>query len=241
MSVMPGGQVQEMTRSTKRRSLYWLVVGLLLLALGVTFIIVATHGPDEGPSIPGPIGQTSAVTLASKPTVLVSTVKETKPSTYLARSIPVHISIPAIGVSVKLVQLGRTSTGAVAVPTSWYTPGWYKYGPTPGQDGSAAILGHVDSTSGPAIFYNLNKLRPGNKITVKLADGKTVEFSVIGLRVYPKDNFPSKVVYGAKGYSALQLITCAGVFDSSTHHYLSNLVVFTKRVTETSKSAPATA
>ena len=235
MSVMPAGQVQETMRSTKRRALYW-VVGLLLIAIGVAFIIAGTHGPDKGPSIPGPIGQTSGAFGPARATLLADTVKKVKVSTYAARSIPVHISIPAIGVSTGLVQLGRTSSGAVAVPGSWYTPGWYKYGPTPGQDGSAAILGHVDSTSGPAIFYNLNKLRPGNKITVKLADGKTVEFSVIGLRVYPKDNFPSKVVYGSKGYSALQLITCAGTFDSATHHYLSNLVVFTKRVVASSKS-----
>ena len=237
MSVMPGGQVQEIVKSNRRKSLYWLVAGLLLLALGLTFIIVGTHGPDEGPSIPGPIGQTSAVIGAPKATVLVDSVKKAKTSAYAARSIPVHISIPAIGVSAKIVQLGRTATGAVAVPTGWNTPGWYKYGPTPGQDGSAAILGHVDSVTGPAIFYNLNKLRPGDTVTVKLADAKTVEFSVIGLRVYSKDNFPSKVVYGAKGYSALQLITCAGEFDSATHHYLSNLVVFTKRVTAPSKSA----
>jgi hypothetical protein len=65
----------------------------------------------------------------------------------------------------------------------------------------------------------------------------TVEFSVLGLRTYPKDNFPSKLVYGGRPYSALQLITCTGVFDSATHHYLSNLVVFTKRVVKPIKAA----
>jgi hypothetical protein len=133
-------------------------------------------------------------------------------------------------VSVTLGELGKTSSGAVAIPTNWNQPGWYKYGPTPGQKGSAAILGHVDSTSGPAIFYRLSSLRPGDKVNVKLADGRSVEFVVIGLRQYSKDNFPSKLVYGSRPYSALQLITCAGAFDTTTHHYLSNLVVFTRMV-----------
>jgi sortase (surface protein transpeptidase) len=153
-----------------------------------------------------------------------------KKSTFAARSVPVHLSIPAIGVSVTLSELGKTSSGAVAIPTNWNQPGWYKYGPTPGQEGSAAILGHVDSVNGPAVFYKLSSLRPGDKVSVKLADGKTINFVVLGLRQYSKDNFPSKLVYGSRPYSALQLITCAGVFDSATHHYLSNLVVFTKRV-----------
>jgi sortase (surface protein transpeptidase) len=224
-----------MKRPTLRKSLI-LVVGLLLLALGVSLIIVGMRGPAKGPSIPGPIGQASGA-VSAPATLLSMTAKKASTTAYEARSVPVHITIPAIGVSASLVQLGRTSSGDVAVPKSWNTPGWYKYGPSPGQKGSAAILGHVDSTSGPAIFYNLSKLRPGDKVSVKLADGNTVEFSVIGLRTYSKDKFPSKVVYGGRPYSALQLITCTGVFDSSTHHYLSNLVVFTKRVVKPVKTA----
>lgn len=220
-----------------RKSLLWIVVGLLLVAIGITVIVVGLNGPAKGPSIPGPIGQTSGVIGANRATLLSMTTKKAKTTTYAARSVPVHLTIPAIGVSVNLVQLGRTASGTVAVPKSWYVPGWYKYGPSPGQQGSAAIVGHVDSTSGPAIFYNLAKLRPGDKVSVRLADGVTVEFSVLGLRTYPKDNFPSKLVYGGRPYSALQLITCTGVFDSATHHYLSNLVVFTKRVVKPIKAA----
>jgi hypothetical protein len=88
----------------------------------------------------------------------------------------------------------------------------------------------VDSVHGPAAFYRLADLRPGNKISIALADGKTVRFKVIGLRMYLKTAFPNRLVYGPRSYSALQLVTCGGVFDSSTHHYLSNLVVFTELV-----------
>lgn len=148
----------------------------------------------------------------------------------VARSIPVHLSIPAIGLSDGLSELGLNKNGTVQVPTSWTVPGWYRLGPSPGQAGSAVILGHVDSVNGPAAFYRLASLRPGNEVSVKLADGQVVRFKVIGLRMYLKSKFPDRLVYGPRSYSALQLVTCGGTFDSGTHHYLSNLVVFTELV-----------
>lgn len=142
-----------------------------------------------------------------------------------------HLSIPKINLSVSLSVLGLNKNGTVQVPASFHEPGWYKNGPSPGQEGSAVILGHVDSYRGPGVFYKLADLRPGNRITVTLANGKKVTFSVIGLREYEKSAFPDKLVYGPRTYSALQLVTCGGVFDTATGHYLSNIVVFTKMVT----------
>ena len=151
-------------------------------------------------------------------------------SLVVKRSTPVHLSIPAIGVSARLVVLGLNRNGSPQVPSSWYVPGWYKFGPAPGQLGSAVILGHVDSVGGPAVFYRVGSLKIGNRVIVKLADGKTVHFAVIGIRQYLKSKFPDKYVYGSRPYSALQLVTCGGTFDSGTGHYLSSIVVFTKQV-----------
>jgi hypothetical protein len=39
--------------------------------------------------------------------------------------------------------------------------------------------------------------------------------------------FPAQRVYGSHGSSALQLVTCGGVFDHQTGSYLSNIVVYT--------------
>ncbi len=149
---------------------------------------------------------------------------------FAKRSRPLHITIPKIGVSANLTELGLNKDRSVQVPTQWAVPGWYKYGPTPGQEGSAVILGHVDSYQGPAVFYRLADLRLGNLVYVKEADGKTLHFAVIGLREYSKKTFPDKLVYGPRKYAALQLVTCGGVFDPQTGHYLSNIVVFTALV-----------
>ena len=126
-----------------------------------------------------------------------------------------------------LTTLGLNPDGSVTVPTDFSLPGWYKYGPSPGQRGSAVILGHVDSYRGPAVFYHLALLRVGNLVLVTMANHRILRFAVIGLRMYEKSHFPERLVYGPRPYSALQLVTCGGVFDHSTGHYLSNIVVFT--------------
>jgi sortase (surface protein transpeptidase) len=147
----------------------------------------------------------------------------------LGRSLPVEVRIPAIGVRSALLHLGQNADGSMVVPsltTSANEAAWYKYSVTPGQLGAAIIEGHVDSYSGPAVFFRLGALRPGNVIDVTLADGVTAVFQVTGVREYAKDEFPARAIYGAADYAALRLITCGGVFDQATGHYLNAIVVY---------------
>ena len=147
----------------------------------------------------------------------------------LPRSLPVSVQIPAIGVDSTLLHLGVNADGSIQVPslvTSANDAAWYKYSATPGQIGASVIEGHVDSNHGPAVFYRLGALRPGDIIEVRLADGITAIFRVTGVREYLKSNFPAEAIYGATGYAALRLITCGGAFDYATGHYLSSTVVF---------------
>ncbi len=142
---------------------------------------------------------------------------------------PVSVAIPAIGVNSDLVDLGLNPDGTIAVPA--LTAGadeaaWYKYSATPGARGTSVIEGHVDTYEGPAVFFRLGALRPGEQIDVTLADGITAVFRVTGVREYSKANFPSKTIYGPTGYAALHLITCGGAFDYASGHYLSSTVVF---------------
>ena len=95
------------------------------------------------------------------------------------------------------------------------------------------MLGHVDSHSGPGVFFQLRTLTEGDQVDVVLADGATATVAVIGVATYAKEQFPARQVYGSHGYSALQLVTCGGVFDSQTGGYLSNVVVYTALVSLT--------
>lgn len=151
----------------------------------------------------------------------------------VARSTPISLSIPAIGLTVSLGVLGLNATGTVQVPTDVQQPGWYHLGPSPGQVGSAVILGHVDTYLGPAVFYRLRTLVPGDDVAVTLADGVVTDFDVASSAQYLKTQFPSEEVYGTHGDSQLQLVTCGGTFDAATGHYLSNVVVYTTLVSAT--------
>jgi sortase (surface protein transpeptidase) len=114
------------------------------------------------------------------------------------------------------------------VPTSAHVVDWYIDGPTPGEVGSAVILGHVDSYLGPGTFFDLKDLKAGDAITVKLADGVVTHFAVVKVVQYSKNSFPDRLVYGSNGTRMLQLVTCGGTFDHATGHYESNIVVFSR-------------
>jgi hypothetical protein len=88
-------------------------------------------------------------------------------------------------------------------------------------------LGHVDSYRGPAVSFRLRSLRAGDRVEVSLADGVVARFVVRTVAMYPKKLFPARLVYASHGYSALQLVTYGGKFDSHTHSYLSNVVDYT--------------
>ncbi len=147
-----------------------------------------------------------------------------------SRSVPVTLRVPAIGLSTPVSTLGLTADGSVQVPSDIVQVGWFRLGPTPGQLGSAVILGHVDNYTGPGVFFQLRTLAPGDEVDVDLADGITARFVVNAVVMYSKAQFPADRVYASHGSSALQLVTCGGTFDHQTGHYLSNVVVYTSLV-----------
>lgn len=141
--------------------------------------------------------------------------------------IPVHLSIPAIHVSLAVTRLGLQPDNTVQVPNNPALVGWYQYGPSPGQVGSSVILGHVDSLKGPAAFYLLSSLQPGNHVDVGRADGSVAQFEVRSVVTYPNESFPARKVYGSHGWRELNLITCGGGYDRQKG-YLGNVVVSTR-------------
>ena len=139
---------------------------------------------------------------------------------------PVRIEIQAIGVRAPVIPLGLNSDRTLEVPTDFGDAGWWTGGPRPGERGPAVIAGHVDSKTGPAVFFRLGDLRSGDEIVVVRRDGSRTRFSVQRSERYPKADFPTAKVYGPTPGPALRLITCGGDFDRSTGHYLDNTVVY---------------
>ena len=114
------------------------------------------------------------------------------------------------------------------VPTDYGDTGWWSGGSRPGETGPAVIVGHVDSQTGPAVFYRLGELRKGDKVVVVRRDGSRARFTVQGSERFPKDEFPTARVYSRTDGPTLRLITCGGAFDSSTGHYVDNTIVYAR-------------
>jgi LPXTG-site transpeptidase (sortase) family protein len=143
----------------------------------------------------------------------------------LPASDPVALSIPKIGVHSTLVKLGLHSDGTMETPDP-PVAGWFTRGAAPGALGPAVIAGHV-TYNGPAVFFRLRTLRPGDQVIVSREDGKTAVFTVSRVDRFSKSRFPSRAVYGPIDHAGLRLITC-DAYDTATHKYLDNFVVFAR-------------
>lgn len=147
---------------------------------------------------------------------------------YASPSIPVRLVIPRIKLDTPIEEtLGVTKEMTVEVPKNWNAIGWYRYGKTPGEFGASVLLGHVDSYRGPAQFFRLKELSPGDTIQVYRADGTVATFVVKNSETYNQDDtFPNEKVYLDKEGSSLRLVTCAGVYNHRVQRYSHNLVVY---------------
>ena len=199
-----------------------LAAGLVVIAGGTAGLLLTRHST--------PALRPVAVGVAALPAPTGPIVAPPQSATPKPVAAPISLTIPLIGVRTHLITLGLTSAGELQVPSSYTVAGWYTGSPRPGAIGSSIIIGHIDSVSGPAVFWRLNTLTRGDKIYVKRADGTLVEFRVTSVREYLKDHFPTEDVYGPVPDAELRLITCGGAWDPATHHYLSNIVVYATEV-----------
>jgi len=203
------------------------VVGLVALLMSAS---TTTAPPASRNEAGGAAGRTVPAASATRTSPSGSTVIDVPIQSWrrLPPSPPVRVEIPGIGVSSPLVRLGRNRDGTMQVPTDFQVAGWFAEGPQPGQLGPAVIAGHVDSRTGPAVFYRLRELRAGDTVQVERADGTRLRFVVEDARRYPKTSFPTAAVFGPAPWAALRLVTCGGDFDRSARSYRDNLVVFAR-------------
>jgi LPXTG-site transpeptidase (sortase) family protein len=192
----------------------------ILLSVRPEYVRPAAARPPGSAASPG--GSTSSGPLASG-LVPAGAMPSGEPGPLVGP--PARLRIPRLGVDTPLRDLGLSSTGELDPPTNYTDAGWYADGTAPGDVGPAVLAGHVDSTKGPAVFYRLSDLRPGDVIQVDRG-GEWLQFQVQTVTRYPKDEFPTAAVYGPTPDPELRLITCGGTFDRSRRSYADNVVVF---------------
>jgi hypothetical protein len=195
-------------------------VGLLAVGVGAAGLATSALSPVHAAPLPA---RPVPIPAPTERTALPATLATGPPA---AR--PTWLSIPSLAIRTKLIHLGVNRGGTLQVPSSTTVAGWYTGSPRPGTIGSAIIAGHVDSRTGPGIFFWLRTLHRGDRIYVGRADGTMAVFTVTKVRKFAKDEFPTAAVYGPVPDAELRVITCGGIFDRSRGSYLSNVVVFAR-------------
>lgn len=138
---------------------------------------------------------------------------------------PVRVRVPDVEVDGQIDPVGILDNGELLIPPA-ARAGWWMGGPNPTDaQGSAVVVGHVDSQAGPGVFFGLLRAEPGMHEDIDRADGSTRLFEVVAVDRIPKDTFSTEVIYERDGPSVLRLITCGGEFDRSARSYRDNVIV----------------
>ena len=160
-----------------------------------------------------------------------ATESESEEQEFTVTGQPVSLEIERTGVDAHIEHVGLTDDGAMDVPQEWENVGWFEPGTLPGEVGNSVIAGHYDSPTGPAVFFELRELEPGDQITVVTDEDEQLTFEVTKTEMVLADDAPLEEIFGSSEDRNLNLITCDGIWDQSANMYDHRLVVYTTLVT----------
>jgi len=211
----PAGPTSHAKKSW-RKPATWAISAAAALVVGLVIGLLLGGGKDPAPAASAP--ETTRPAATSEVGQVV---------TSLAHIAPVQLIVPAIGVDTSMVNLGLNVDGTLEVPVDYAKAGWFTGGNYPGDPSGppGLIAGHVDDTTGPAVFYDLRNLVAGDEVHVVRADNTVAVFAVTATAQYPKSEFPAAELYAPVESSEIVLITCTGDFNENTRSYLDNYVV----------------
>lgn len=199
---------------------------LMLFVISITAASYLWYYQNRPVVIPPPLADNIV------PTQVIAQPRNENSLVALNRSEPVRVRIAKVSINSATMPVGKKADGTMQVPGRGDITGWYTLAPTPGELGPAIIVGHLDQPGGPAVFWRLRELVPGDVIEIDRADGKTVRFNVDKVEQFEQKNFPTQSVYGNIDHAGIRLITCGGTFDREVRQYTHNTVVFGSMITD---------
>jgi LPXTG-site transpeptidase (sortase) family protein len=214
-------------------------VTLILAAfalLGLAFSGALDSGPGSatGPTAEAPLSDANTSTGFSLDQGRLQGLPQAWPTpqvTPVSNAPLARLVIPKIQVDAPVVTLGVDGEGVMQSPRSAFEVGWYDFTAQPGTGGNAVFSGHVDFVNvGPAVFWDLRKLGPGDLVEVRLADGTAYQYAVVSDVSYPSDDAPIADIVGPTGRDTVTLITCTGTFNRDVRQYSDRLVVRAERL-----------
>lgn len=205
----------------------------LALVLFVLLLLTACAGEEAPPTTT--IAPTTTTTTAPPPPVTSSLSNQIVPlgsAIYDPDAIPppapgpVALTVDGVRVdSAPVVAVGVEANGELEIPGAREV-GWYRYGPTPEQDGSTVLAAHIAYNGRDGVFRHLASIELGARITVEYDDGSTSTHVVTEIAQYAKADLPFDRVFSKTGAPMLTLITCGGSFNPSMNAYDDNVVVY---------------
>jgi sortase A len=139
---------------------------------------------------------------------------------------PSTLRIPALNVDADVEHVGYTDDGRMDAPEAWEDVAWFQYGYLPGAPGNAVMAGHLDSTTGPAVFAQLHRMESGDQIFVTDEDGNELTFEVTDVESVLAEEAPLDRIFGPSSTPQLNLITCEGHFDPDEEDYDHRFIVY---------------
>ena len=210
-----------------------IAVPVLLVGLVIAVLIPLTEAPEEAADDP-------YERLSERRAERADLRAEPQPPSVLGRSegvegdaeqepvfdAPVErFRIGRIDVDAPVIVMNIDANGYMEAPSGPEPVAWYDFTAKPGQgNGNAVLSGHLDYRGhGPAVFWDLEKLEPGDEIEIELADGTRLHYAVTGSETYAVTSIDMEEVLAETSDETVTLITCAGDFVNGD--YTHRLVV----------------
>ncbi|HSW65644.1 MAG TPA: class F sortase [Bacillota bacterium] len=216
----------------------WAVAGMAAVIFGIGLFVSVQGWKTNHQAVAAVthLAQSVATQTASADTATVPSTAQ--PSTNdlssynVAPDKPRYITIDKIGVHARVLSLGLTADGALAVPGNVFDAGWYNRSSLPGQPGAMVIDGHVSSWTTNGVFYDLKKLAAGDTLSIERGDGQKFTYKVVRTVLYDAESVDMQALTQAitAGKPGLNLITCAGKVKPGTSEFTQRLAVFTEQL-----------
>jgi hypothetical protein len=144
---------------------------------------------------------------------------------------PVRVAVPSLGIDAAVDPVGVDPDGQLTIPADIGRVGWYRFGPVPGNVGSAVLAGHVDDVEqGLGVLAPLREAAVGQEVVVTDAEGTTTRWQIVSRGLIPKGELPLDRIFNRSGPPRLVLLTCGGPFLPEYRSYRDNLVVIAEPV-----------